>query len=419
MTNTPVTINLDDLLLDVATSIEPSDADRKIIDKRYRDLKTHLERPESALAEYLKSDESRIYPQGSISISATILSGEKDDRFDVDAMVEFDVPPDWSNREPLDVLFEALQGFPGAKKIVRNTRCVTIHFAFMHIDVTIMDPEAEPRLERIGEIFHSPDTGESSRVPANPYGFAQWFRGVVHFQEGVGSFAEKVAQRRLENFVDRLEPSSPKAADQDDLPPTIPPRLDAQQVVALKLMKRILIVAYRNRGLKKPPPIYVTKKAADCGHETMGLTSQLQRLAACLRDEMDKAISLAHGPDERNPTYPPDRINDRWPKNQEDRHVLRAVAVDVDHSLEKAKAMSFAEIAKLLNELFGEKISGRAVEKHLERREGSKTSANVMKGVGTVIPATILTAPALAKETRAVPDHHFHCEDGSEDEEDN
>lgn len=419
MAKTPLTINLDDLLLDVATSIEPSDADRRIIDKRYRELKIHLERPESALAEFLKSDESRIYPQGSISISATILSGEKDDRFDVDAMVEFDVPPNWSNREPLDVLFEALQGFPGAKKIIRNTRCATIHFAFMHMDVTIMDPETEPRLERIGEIFHSPDTGESSRVPANPYGFAQWFRSVVHFQEGVGSFAEKVAKRRLENFVDRLEPSSPKAADQDDLPPTIPPRLDAQQVVALKLMKRILIVAYRNRGLKKPPPIYVTKKASDCGFDRLGLTSQLQRLAICLRDEMDNAIAVAHGPDERNPTYLADRINDRWPKNQEDRIVLRAVAADVALSLENARSMSFAEIARMLSELFGESISGRAVEKHLERREGAKSSASVVNGAGTVIPSTLLTAPALAKETRVVPDHHFHCEDGSENEEDN
>lgn len=419
MSNTPLTINLDDLLLDVATSIEPSDADRRIIDKRYRNLKVHLERPESGLFEFLRSDESRIYPQGSISISATILSGEKDDRFDVDAMVEFEVPPDWSNRKPLDLLFEALQGFPDAQKIVRNTRCVTVHFAFMHMDVTIMDPLVEPRPERVGEIFHSPDSGESSRVPANPYGFAQWFRGSVHFQEGVGSFAERVAKRRLENSVDRLSQSSPRAAEQDDLPPTIPPRLDAQQVVALKLMKRILIVAYRNRGLKKPPPIYVTKKASDCGFDSLGLTSQLQRLAGCLRDEMDNAIALAHGPDERNPTYLADRINDRWPKNQEDRKVLRAVAVEVASSLARAKSMSFAEIARMLSELFGESISGRAVKKHLDRREGAISSASVVKGTGTVIPSSILTTPALAKETRVVPDHHFHCEDGSENEADN
>ncbi|MEM5501842.1 nucleotidyltransferase [Ahrensia kielensis] len=414
----PPTMNLDDLLLDVATSIEPSDADRKIIDKRYRELKTHLERPNSALSEFLKNDKSRIYPQGSISISATILSGEKDDRFDVDAMVEFDVPPNWSNRKPLDVLFEALQGFPGAQKIVRNTRCVTIHFAFMHMDVTIMDPESEPRTERVGEIFHSPDTGESDRIPANPYGFAYWFRKSVHFQEGVGSFAERVANRRIENSIDRLELSSPRAADQDDLPATIPPRFDAQQVVALKLIKRAFIVAYRNRGIKRPPSIYVTKKASDCGFEPLGLTSQVQRLAICLRDEMDKAIELVNGPDERNPTHIPDRINDRWPKHQMDRQTLRTVADEVTNCLEKAKSMSFTEVAKILSELFGENISGQAVEKHLQRREGSNASTSVVKGVGTVIPSAILTAPGLAKETRIVPDHHFHCENSNENEKD-
>jgi hypothetical protein len=72
MSKLPLNLNLDDLLLDIATSIEPSDADRRIIDKRYRELKTHLERPNSPLSGYLLEDESRIYAQGSISISATI-----------------------------------------------------------------------------------------------------------------------------------------------------------------------------------------------------------------------------------------------------------------------------------------------------------------------------------------------------------
>lgn len=414
----PFTPNLDDLLLDVGTFIEPSDADRRIIDKRYRELKTHLERPASALSEYLKSNESRIYAQGSVAISATIVSGEKDDRFDVDAMVEFDVPIDWSNRKPLDVLFESLQGFPGAQKIERNTRCVTIHFAFMHMDVTIMDPGIEPRVERVGEIFHSPDQGDSYRVPSNPYGFSHWFRSSVQFQEGVGSFAEKVSKRRLENYVDRLRPMSPGAADQDDLPPMIPARMDAQQVVALKLMKRILIVDYRKKDLKRPPSIYTTKKASDCGFEPLGLTAQLARLATCIRDEMDKALAIENGPDERNPTYEPDCINDRWPETQEDRLTFRASMQNVLDTLLKAARSDFKEIARLLSELFGETITQKAAERHLGRRTGG-TPSSVIKQAGTVVPATALTTPAVAKSTRAIPDHNFHSEDTGHDDEDN
>ena len=418
MNNNRPTANLDDLLLDFATTIEPSDADRKIIENRYRDLKTHLERPSSPLAEYLRDDDSRIYAQGSVSISTTIISGEKGDRYDVDAMVEFAVPEDWPDEKALGVLYIALQGFPGAKKIIRNTRCVTVQFAFMHMDVTIMDPEQEPRAERVGEIFHSPDTGESHRVPSNPFGFSHWFRRFVVFQDGPGTFAEQLSKRRLENYVDRLQSVSPRAADQDELPPMIPPRMDAQQVVALKLMKRILNLEYQNKNVKKPPTIYTTKMASDCGHEPLGLTAQLERLATHIRNQMADAIAVGNGPDERNPTYQADCINDRWPKTQEDRQVFHSVMGRVLSILEKAKSSTFADIAILMNGLFGENISKHAIEKHLRRRDGAN-SARVVKTVGTVVPTSILTIPAIAKETRVIPDHHFHCQGQEDDEKDN
>lgn len=409
MSTTPLNENLDDLLLDMATSIEPSDADRRVIDSRYRALKTHLERPASALSKYLRDDESRIYAQGSISISAAIVSGDKDDRFDVDAMVEFEVPADWPDGQALDMLFEALQGFPSAEEIVRNTRCVTVHFASMHMDVTIMHPQREPRPERVGEIFHSPDKGKSYRVPANPHGFSTWFRKSVFFQEGIGSFAERISKRRLESYIDRLQAPVAKALDQDKLPPMISPRMDAQQLVALKLMKRILNVEYAKLKVRKPPSIYTTKKAADCGYEPMGLTAQLERLARCIQNEMNNAIAVGHGPDERNPTHYADCLNDRWPETQEDRQVFKDVMSRVLKVLEKAKSSDFAEIAKIMRELFGETVSAVAVKKHLARREGSNL-AMVMKGVGTIIPAAVISAPAIARDMRSIPDHRFHCE---------
>ena len=284
-----------------------------------------------------------------------------------------------------------------------------------------MDPEAEPRPERIGEIFHSPDEGDAYRVPSNSYGFAQWFRRTVFFAEGVGSFADRVTKRRALNSIDRLQPSSPRAADQDDLPPMIPPRFDAQQVVALKLMKRFLRVAYRSRSVRRPPSIYFTKTAADCGFEPNGLTAQLQRLAAYVRNEMEKAITVSSGPDERNPTYEEDRINDRWPKTQEDRQVLHTVMNDLLALLDQAQRATFAEIAALMATAFGEAISSRAVEKHLERREGL-AEPSYIKGAGTVVPAAVAADSAIAHETRRIPDHHFHCEEtrdvGRDDEAD-
>ena len=75
---------------------------------------------------YLNDAESRIYPQGSISIGTTVVSGTNDDRFDLDAMVELMVPGTWAPNYVLDLLWETLKDFPDAKEVVRCTRCVQI-----------------------------------------------------------------------------------------------------------------------------------------------------------------------------------------------------------------------------------------------------------------------------------------------------
>jgi hypothetical protein len=73
----------------------------------------------------------------------------------------------------LDELHPAFEGFSDVKRIKRCTRCVQLQFAFMHLDVTQMDPAAEPRAERVGAIYPSPDTGIDARIPQS-----RWFRGV-------------------------------------------------------------------------------------------------------------------------------------------------------------------------------------------------------------------------------------------------
>src|SRR5215217_4531969 len=88
---------LDELLLDLATAIELSDHDRQVAENRYRRLRIHLERPTSPLREYLLRGAGLIYAQGSM----TIVSGTEDDRFDVDALVEMQVPAHWSDDEVL------------------------------------------------------------------------------------------------------------------------------------------------------------------------------------------------------------------------------------------------------------------------------------------------------------------------------
>lgn len=402
---------LDDLLLDVVTVIELSDHDQAVAGNRYSRLKPHLERPSSPFREALMSSASMLYAQGSMAIGATIISGTDEDRFDVDALVDMTTPADWSDDDVLDYLFEALQGFPDVRKIIRCTRCVQMQFAFMHMDVTILDAARQPRLERVGEIFHSSDTGTGYRVPSNPHGFSTWFRENV--TKPTYDFEKSLQSRRRMYGIDRLQSSVRADVEQENLPEVIPTRLDAQQVLALKLMKRFLNLRCQTRSIRRPPSIYLTKLAVTCGYEPAGLTAQLERFALKVKSEMDIAFAANAGPDERNPSYPPDRLNDRWPNTQADRKTLSDDMDYLINALRIARTAEIKDIAAIFDKVFGERVSIRTMEtfsKRIDNRSGRETF-RYERGTGTIIPVTAAAAVAVAREAVAAPRHNFHCEE--------
>ena len=79
-------------------------------------------------------------------------------------------------------------------------------------------------------------------------------------------------------------------ADQHELPPVIPSAIDAQEAVALKLLKRYLNLRYETWPLPRPPSIYLAKRAGDVGYFPQGLSAQLFVLAA---DGEDPAASTS------------------------------------------------------------------------------------------------------------------------------
>ena len=416
---------LDEVLLDVAALIELSPRDRRVMNNRYRTLKQHLERKGSPLAPYLIDGVSLIYAQGSVATSTTIVSGTGDDRFDVDAIVEIDVPLDWDDNRALDVLEESLQGFPGVLKIVRCTRCVQLQFPFMHMDVTVMDRRARLAVARAGEIFHSPDEGASSRVPSNPWGFTAWFRSKVGI--GQAAFADALGRHRAAASRNRLQPIDEQerlvvaSAEQVGLPPMIPSAIDAQEAVALKLLKRFLNLRYHSLALKRPPSIYLTKRAGDVGYAQRGLAVQLFALADSTAQIMRAHITAGTRPTEENPSYPADLINDRWPRaGQEGVADMRTLAEELEYLTGKVEFMvraPLAEIAEAIDDLFGERV-GREQRAVLAARYDRRASASPILAAprtGSIQAPAVVVTPERFRE---VPRHNFHpfLLDGADDE---
>ncbi len=121
--------------------------------------------------------QSKIYAQGSVATSTTIVTAT--------ATTASILMPSWRRTFRWigrTATFstsskKGFRSFPGVKQVVRCTRCVQLQFATMHMDVTVMDRRGRIAGERPGEIFHSPDEGNSYRVPSNlggsPVGFAR------------------------------------------------------------------------------------------------------------------------------------------------------------------------------------------------------------------------------------------------------
>jgi hypothetical protein len=204
--------------------------------------------------------------------------------------------------------------------------------------------------------------------------------------------------------------------ESDAAVPVIPPRIDAQQVHALKLIKRYLNLRYERRGTRRPPSIYFTKLAVTCGYEPLGLTAQLERFAAYIKIEMDAAFVANMGPDERNPSYEPDRLNDRWPTTQTDRTMLADDMLHLIKEIEKARNSEIKDVVAIFTDLFGERVSKQALDaftKRVDQRSG-RQRLRFERGTGAIIPATAVAAPAIARAAAEVPRHNFHCEDDSE-----
>jgi hypothetical protein len=213
--------------------------------------------------------------------------------------------------------------------------------------------------------------------------------------------------------IDRLSSTIKAEVDQENLPDVIPTRLDAQQVLALKLMKRFLYLRYEKRTIGRPPSIYPTKLAVTCGYEPGGLTAQLERFAAKVKAEMDIAFAAGAGPDERNPSYPLDKINDRWPTTQADRKTLSADMDYLINALRVARTAEIKDIAKIFDNLFGERVSTRTVETYAKRidKGSGRETFRYERGSGTIIPVTGAAAAAVVSGAVAAPPHRFHCEE--------
>lgn len=393
---------LDVMLADIAVRIQITPTDYEKAIKHYDAINEWMDREGSPLHGQIQL----LYPQGGFMISATTARHASDAEFDIDVMAQIDWPTNIDPELALSTTHRAICGEPGSryfKKAERKTRCTTVQFDGMHLDVT-PSVRLVGREEKTSYIFHSkPSDPREQKLTlyANPYGFAQWFIDSTPADEVFGLYFEKASldhdRWRSGLVMDK--------ADADPVPAQMPAYRKSRAVISLQLIKRWRNLAYdrRHASLRLPPSVLVAYYVATNANHTKSLTDELIHQVECMVAVLEAAERAGRTVREFNPACREDELTDRWPRSVTEQRVfideLRAFVAQLYRLREGAP---LAEVERILENLFGERPAREAVRKyadqHISDNKAGKSFHILRSGS---IPA--LGSAAVPTETRPTP----------------
>ena len=385
------------LLKDIARRIQLSPTDYRTAVGHYEAIDNWLAKEGNPLAPYMV----RMYAQGSMAIGATISSKLNNDEFDVDAIAELNLPASAPAGDVLDALFHAINGEKGSfyhGKVRRRTRCVTVEYDRMHVDVTpaVLLPHLQ---ERTSAIFHAHESEPPTmhrHIVANPWGFANWFENST---PAVHDIVDAVLRKTAEPVPDQdevLEKSYP--------------------LVALQLLKRWRNKRYDNREGRCPPSVvlayYVGSNPTDATDLYGEFRAQAERIHAIFAaaEASGQLINVV------NPACHTDVLSDRWPDDIATQRVFLTDLKDLLAKLDKLEADPTVErCAEIMSDLFGENPT-RIVVQDFQKRFADKAHSGelfVLGGSGGLaLGSSRLAARPSAETAYPIPRHTNYGSDG-------
>ncbi len=309
---------LDAMLADLTARVQLPRSQHDLAVQRYETIRDWIDRPGSPLQHLVEL----MYPQGSMATDTTIARYSERDEFDIDIMADLRSTVGRDAQVVLGMLYRAIKGERGSRyfeKTTLNTRCVTVQYEDMHLDIT-PDVRRPYGRERECEIFHhkpNANPPDSKLVDANPYGFAGWFKFKTPAEADFASFFARrsimMDQRRAGQIVMR--------ADGEEVPEQAPFYRKSKAVVILQLIKRWRNVRYDKpdrRDQRRPPSILLAKLIADNAARFSSVSSLADALIGhveAIRDHLRACSARQAMIHATNPVYEPDVLTDRWPGN--------------------------------------------------------------------------------------------------------
>lgn len=392
---------LDIMLADIAVRVQLSPTDYQKAVDHYGAINDWIDREDSPLHGRVQL----CYPQGGFMIGATTARHSTDAEFDIDVMAQIDWPTNIDPESALSTTHQAIRGEPGSRyyrKVDRKTRCSTVYYDGMHLDVT---PAVRlvGRSEKTSYIFHSKPSDSKEKKQtffADPYGFGQWFLLNTPADEIFGLYFEKAS---LDYDRSRFEALA--KADSDPVPAQMPIYRKSRAVICLQLIKRWRNLAYdrRHAARRMPPSVLLAYYVASHANQTRSLADELIHQVECIILALETAERSGHTVREFNPACREDELTDRWPANVAEQRVfineLRAFVVQLERL---QKGVPLAEMQSILEDLFGERPAQEAVRKFCGQHvnDNKKNKGFHILRTGS-IPA--LGSAAVPAEARSTP----------------
>ena len=404
-------------LMAVAHRVQLTPTQYEDCQRRYQSLARHVDRDGSPL----EGKVLEVYPSGSQSIHAAILSHVKSAQHDLDAVLELEIPQDSDPEKVLSLLYKAIKGDSGSKyhehRVVKNSRCVTVHYAD-GVTVDLMPVVRRPGGgERAAKLFHfkpasAGNVEQRYTKPVNPWGFSNCFNNSVTVS---GTFEQRYQQYR-DDAKSRL--SLEEKAETQPMPEPVPLSQKSTRVVALQLIKRFRDKRFRrvdHQGRKTPPSVVFSEQVRRAGDQAETLDEELRNLSSHIMRELQQDEISGNLITVVNPVYTVDIFTDRWPACQLDQQQWIVDLQYLVNSLDELREELFdpEKWKRVFKDLFGETASNDALnswyarQRKLADNEGLVVGANghlranglkpKHAAVGAILPAS--SGAAIPRQT--------------------
>ncbi len=368
---------IDEALVDAARRVQLSPTKHKQAEGHYLALCDYVSRPDSPL----HGKVLECFASGSFGTGTVVATNARRSEYDIDVVIELDIPHDADPEETLSLLFAAINGDEGSMyrgMVQKNSRCVTVKYAD-GVKVDLMPVARLPELpERSSNLFHFKGV-ESYHKPVDPYDFRDRFNAQVEVDRlFVEAFQKRAAEASDTEFL--------VEAGTEEMPGLVPIEQKSPLVVAIQLIKRNRDIRYRvsaRKEMRKPPSVAINAMALEMPVPQTGFTDVVISLAQYLRKRIVDADKIGQKVEVVNPAWERDIFTDRWP---EDRAAQRLFAADLQNLVDALQSLKRStaeeEVREILKELFGETVASFAMEKRFRSVSQKASSGGVKIGTG-------------------------------------